>query len=332
MTRTARLYRIERLIKAKGEMSFRGLIDELEISPATLKRDLAYLRDQLGAPIEYDRHANAYRFVTETRGPRHELPGLWFDEKELYSLLMAHQLLSELDGEGVLSRHLQPLLERIHGMLGNTEAEAKTIVQRVRIISAGRRPVSSRCFELVGEALVKRRRLQLRYLTRGRGEVTEREVSPQRLVHYRNTWYLDAWCHRSDGLRRFALDAVEGATLLETTSRDVAKKQLEAEMDGGYGIYAGSQLKWATIRFAPQAAAWVSCEQWHAAQAGRWLPDGSYELRVPFATDTEIAMDIMRHGSQVLAIEPASLREAVLQAHDAASRQLRGSALGKGVA
>ena len=131
MTRTARLYRIERLIKAKGEMSFRGLIEELEISPATLKRDLAYLRDQLGAPIEYDRHANAYRFVAETRGPRHELPGLWFDEKELYSLLMAHQLLSELDGEGVLSRHLQPLLERIHGMLGDTEADAKTIVQRV---------------------------------------------------------------------------------------------------------------------------------------------------------------------------------------------------------
>jgi predicted DNA-binding transcriptional regulator YafY len=319
MTRTVRLCRIERLIRTKGEISFQRLREELEVSPATLKRDLAYLRDQLGAPIEYDRYANAYKFVAETRGQRHELPGLWFDERELYSLLMAHQLLSELDGEGVLSRHLQPLLERIHGMLGTTEAEAKAIVKRVKIVSAGRRPVPSRFFELVGEALVKRRRVRMRYLTRGRGEVTEREVSPQRLVHYRNTWYLDAWCHRSEGLRRFALDAVEEATLLDSKAKDVSMKQIEAEMDGGYGIYAGKRRRWATLAFQAQAAQWVSREVWHPEQSGRWLDDGRYELRVPFADITEIAMDVMRHSDQVYVSTPTELVEYVSRAHARAS-------------
>jgi hypothetical protein len=107
---------------------------------------------------------------------------------------MAHQLLSELDSEGVISRHLQPLLERIHQMLGTGEADAKALLKRVKIIGSAKRPVSSQFFELVGEALLKRRRLHMRYLTRGRGEVGERDVSPQRLVHYRNTWYVDAWC------------------------------------------------------------------------------------------------------------------------------------------
>lgn len=312
MTRTVRLCRIERLIRTKGEISFRRLLEELEVSPATLKRDLAYLRDQLGAPIEYDRYANAYKFVAETRGQRHELPGLWFDERELYSLLMAHQLLSELDGEGVLSRHLQPLLERIHGMLGTTEAEAKAIVKRVKIVSAGRRPVPSRFFELVGEALVKRRRVRMRYLTRGRGEVTEREVSPQRLVHYRNTWYLDAWCHRSEGLRRFALDAVEAAAVLDTKAMDVSMKQIEAEMDGGYGIYAGAKTHWVTLRFTPQAAQWVSREEWHPEQAGQWLTDGNYQLRVPYSDPTELAMDILRHvGSVQVVADTGSVRAVV---------------------
>lgn len=311
MTKTARLYRIEMLIKARGHVSFRELLDELEVSPATLKRDLEYLRDQLGAPIEYDRYVNGYRLGKDLRGHKHELPGLWFNERELYSLLMAHQLLSDLDSDGVISRHLQPLLDRIHQMLGTSEADTKALLKRVRIISSAKRPVPSQFFELVGEALLKRKRLHLRYLTRGRGEVSERDVSPQRLVHYRNTWYLDAWCHARDGLRRFALDAIEQATALETKAKDVALKQVEAEMDGGYGIYAGSRRRWATLLFQPQAAQWVGREEWHPQQSVRWLQDGRLELRLPFANLTEIAMDVLRHSDQVEVIEPADLAEYV---------------------
>jgi predicted DNA-binding transcriptional regulator YafY len=303
MSRPARLCRIERLIKARGHVSFKALLEELEVSPATLKRDLEYLRDRLGAPIEYDRDLNGYKFSAEHRGEKHELPGMWFSERELYSLLTTHQLLSELDGQGVLSRHLQPLLDRVHELLGSSEAEAKAIVKRVKIISAARRPVPSRFFELVGEALVKRRRVRMRYLTRGRGEVTEREVSPQRLVHYRNTWYLDAWCHRSDGLRRFALDAVEEAGLVDAKAKDVSMKKIEAEMDGGYGIYAGTKRHWATLVFSAQAALWVSREQWHPEQTSKWLDGGSFELRVPYADPTELAMDILRHAGEVRIVE-----------------------------
>ena len=149
MTKTARVYKIEMLIRNRGHVSFKDMLDELEVSPATLKRDIEYLRDQLGAPIEYDRYLNGYRFGQEFRGEKHELPGLWFNERELYSLLMAHQLLSELDSDGAISRHLQPLLDRIHQMLGTGEAEAKALLKRVKIISSAKRPVPSQFFELV---------------------------------------------------------------------------------------------------------------------------------------------------------------------------------------
>jgi predicted DNA-binding transcriptional regulator YafY len=323
MTQTARVYKIERLIRNRGCVSFRAMLDELEISPATLKRDLAYLKDRLGAPIEYDRYANGYRFGAGQRGDRHELPGLWFNERELYSLLMAHQLLGELDSDGLLGRHLQPLLERIHELLGTNEADAQALMKRVKIIGAAKRPVPNRCFELVGEALMKRRRLQMRYLTRGRGEVGERSVSPQRLVHHRGTWYLDAWCHRVEALRRFALDAIEEARLLDTRARDVPTKQVQAEMDAGYGIYAGGQPQWATLVFDPQAAQWVSREQWHPQQEGRWLADGRYELRVPYVNETELVMDALRHGEQVVVREPAALARRVRSKLDAAAGRYR---------
>jgi predicted DNA-binding transcriptional regulator YafY len=321
MSITDRVLRIELLIKARGSVSFRELLEALEVSPATLKRDLEYLRSRLGAPIEYDRFANGYKLGAAARGPKHELPGLWFSERELYSLLMTHQLLSEIDGAGTIARHLQPLLERVHGLLGTTEAGARAIVKRVKIIHPARRPVPAKYFELAGEAVVRRQRLELRYFSRGRREASEREISPQRLVHHRGTWYVDAWCHRSEGLRRFALDAFEAARLLDEPAREVPLEQVQAEMDGGYGIYSGATRHWATLRFSAQAAQWVSHEQWHARQQGRWLDDGAYELRVPYAELTEIAMDVLRHGPQVQVLAPPELVAHVHRALADAARQ-----------
>ncbi|MDO9286871.1 MAG: WYL domain-containing protein [Aquabacterium sp.] len=318
MTKTARFYKIEMLIRQRGSVSFAQLREALEVSPATLKRDLEYLRDQLGAPIVYDRDSNGYRFAEATaggsawRGEKHQLPGLWFSERELYSLLMAHQLLAGLDADGTLNRHLQPLLDRIHELLGpGGETDAQALMKRVKIISALRRPVPPEGFERMGEALMRRRRLHMRYLTRARGEVSEREVSPQRLVHYKNTWYLDAWCHSRERLLRFALDAVQETHVLATRAKDVAMRQVQAEMDAGYGIFAGGIRQVAVLCFSPQAAPWISREEWHPEQQGRWLADGSWELTLPYVDETELVMDLLRQGEQVRVLAPPSLQAAV---------------------
>lgn len=317
MANTERLCRIERLIRVRGVVSMAALLEELEVSRATLKRDLEYLRSRLGAPIEYDATERGYRFGACHAGARHELPGLWFDESELYSLLTAHQLLAGLDEGGLLARHLQPLLERIHQLLGSTDegASGPGLLQRVRVLSAMRRPVPSRFFQRVTEALLARRRLHLQYRTRRRQASNEREVSPQRLVHYRSTWYLDAWCHRVEALRRFALDAIEVAALLDMPARELPLAEVEAAMDAGYGVFAGvqSDRRWARLRFDRNAAQWASREQWHPEQRGRVLDDGRYELQVPYVDETELVMDILRQGEQVEVLAPASLRRSVQQ-------------------
>ena len=337
MTKTDRLYKIEMLVRQRGIVSFADMLTALEISPATLKRDLEYLRDRLGAPIEYHRAGHGYRFALASTGDpgtasaatRHELPGLWFSEPELYALLMAQQLLSGLDAHGLLNRHLQPLLDRIHGLLGpQGETDATVLMQRVKVIGALRRPVAAQSFERVGAALMRRRRLQLRYLTRGRGETSEREVSPQRMVHYKNTWYLDAWCHSRERLLRFALDAVQDASVLDDQPAvELPLSQVQAEMDTGYGIYAGGERRWAVLRFSPQAAAWISHEEWHPEQQGRWCDDGSWELTLPYRDETELLMDVLRQGEQAEVIAPASLRLA-LQRRLAAAMAVYGADAG----
>ena len=314
MDRTERFYKIELLIRNRGGVNFQTLMGALEVSRATLKRDLQYLRERMDAPIVYDRADDAYRFAagaTAAKAASHELPGVWFSEQEIHALLTMHQMIAGLDADGVLSRHLQPMLDKLNGMLGANAQESRQMMKRVRILSAAARPVPSRHFELVGSALQKRQRLRFGYHTRGKGTRSERVVSPLRLVHYRSTWYLDAWCHQADALRRFALDAIEQAQVVEQRAKEVPMKTVEAELDGGYGIFSGKALRSATLVFDADAAQWVAKEIWHPEQRGRWLDDGRYELRLPYADGTELAMDVLRYAGQMEVAGDAPLRSAV---------------------
>jgi len=311
---TDRLVRIENLLKRHRHVTFQDLLNETEASAATVKRDLAFLRDRLGTPIVYDRAEKTYRLDQSPQvGDRREIPGLWFTGKELHALLTAHQLLSGLDPNGALNRHVTPLLERLHSLVGQNEKDKIDVMQRVRVVGVGMRAVEAPCFESVCSALLNRQRLAFAYHTRSRNTTSQREVSPQRLIHYRNTWYLDAWCHLNNDLRRFALDAMDQVQILDHGVHEVSIDDVAQALDGGYGIYAGNQVRWATLVFSERAALWVAREQWHPDQQLRTLADGRTEMRLPFSDLTELCMDILRHGPEVEVLEPADLRTAVIK-------------------
>jgi predicted DNA-binding transcriptional regulator YafY len=324
MNQTERFYRIDQLINQRGLVPFDELMRELEVSRATLKRDLAYLRDRLNAPIVWDRERGGYCFAGgATTGPQYELPGLWFNDREILALLTMHRLLEELDTGGMLGPQIAPLVARLKALLGTAEGDPDEIIRRVRLIPAQNRPVPPVRFEVIGSALVKRQRVEISYHTRSRDARSVREVSPQRLVHYRNAWYLDAWCHRSESLRVFALDAVEDARLVDRRARDLSLKTVEAELGSGYGIYRGTKLRWAVLRFSADAARWVSAEVWHPRQEGLALADGRYELRIPYSQSPELEMDILRHGEQVEVVSPDSLRKRIAERLTAAAAAYR---------
>jgi predicted DNA-binding transcriptional regulator YafY len=316
MDRTERFYKIEGLLRQRKAISFAGLLSELEVSRSTLKRDLAYLRIRLHAPIEWDRATGDYRMVElgQHGGQSHQLPGLWFSSAEIHALLTMQQLLSKLDAGGVLTRHVAPLMARLNTLLeGGAEHDGDQLRRRVRIIGLAQRAVQPTHFQRVGTALVQRKRLALSYLARGSGQASEREVSPLRLVHYRGNWYLDAWCHLRNGLRNFALDAIGQAHLLDATAKEVPDAELDALFAPSYGLFSGRHLEWAQLLFTPERARWIAYEQWHPEQVGEWQGDGSYLLRIPYADHRELIMDVLKHGAHCEVLGPSGLRQQVAE-------------------
>lgn len=293
MDRTERFYKIMALLERRRYTPREVLLDELGVSRATLKRDLAYLRDRMSAPIEWEA-GRGYFLEAPADGARpFQLPGLWFSAEEVHALLTMEQLLERLQ-PGLLARQVRPLRERIRRILGAGDYAADEVARRIRILQMGARAVEPAHFQAVASAVLSRRRLRIRHYRRGPGEAMEREVSPQRLVHYRDNWYLDAWCHLREDLRAFSLDAIRAADILEKKAKEVSEKRLEQVLGSGSGIFSGDNVTWATLRFTPERARWVAAEKWHPDQVGRVLGDGWYELKVPYTDDRELLMDVLR--------------------------------------
>jgi predicted DNA-binding transcriptional regulator YafY len=317
-----RLYRIDRLLKERKSISFEALREALDVSRATLKRDIADMRDRFNAPIEFDRDLGGYRLGEPRVGPRYQLPGLWFNASEIHALLTALQLLGNLQ-PGLLEARVAPLAERLRAILGSGDHSWQEVEKRIRIFQPGRRESKVEHFGTVAAALLKRQRLHIRHYNRERDVESERDVSPQRLVHYRDNWYLDAYCHLREDLRSFSVDAIREASLLEIKAREVAKAELDEYLKSGYGIFAGRAVEWATLKFTPQSARWVASQSWHSSQRTRFEKDGSYVLEVPYADDRELVMEILKFGADVEVLAPVVLRVKVKEQIEAARKAYR---------
>ncbi|MEO6365021.1 MAG: YafY family protein [Luteimonas sp.] len=307
MDRYERINALHRTLKsARYPVTVPRLQEELGCSRATVYRDLAFLRDALMAPVVGDGEAG-FKYDS-TDAARFELPGLWLSSEELHALLAAQQLLSRTGG-GMLSSALAPLQQRVEGLLAEQAGGKRWPVERVRVIPHRTRKLDEHAFRAVASAVLERKQLTFDYRARSTDERTRRTVSPQRVTHYRDNWYLDAWDHDREALRSFSVDRVSGARASDTVARDIDEAELDQHLAGSYGIFSGTPKGWATILFSPKAARWVADEHWHSQQQGRYLPDGRYELKVPYSAARELLMDVLHYGSDAEIVEPPALRE-----------------------
>jgi predicted DNA-binding transcriptional regulator YafY len=308
MSEIDRLYSYRTLLTGRRAVPRDEILNKLEISPATFKRDLAKLRDRMSIPVIFDRDLGGYRL--DTNDTRQELPGLWFSQEEIFSLLTIQNMLEQLE-PGLLGPKLKPLKQRLDDMLYGQGISAEALSERVRLVHAGKRRLKLKCFELLARATLERKQIKIQHFNRQTGETIERTISPQQLVHYRDNWYVDAWCHLRKQVRSFAIDAITSCEQIEMDAKELDAEQLRKTMQSGYGIFGGEATSTAKIKFSAERARWVQHEEWHPSQIGKVNDDGSYTLEFPYSDERELIGDLLKHGSEVEVIAPLSLRQKI---------------------
>jgi len=61
ISNTERLFKIQRMLEAGKVVTAQDFLSALEVSRATFRRDLDYLRERLGVPVVWDADAGGYR-------------------------------------------------------------------------------------------------------------------------------------------------------------------------------------------------------------------------------------------------------------------------------
>lgn len=316
MDKFDRIFQLHAILRSRRTpIPLEDLTAKLECSKSTLYRAIATLKDRLHAPVEFDPEVGGFHYLNQGAGA-FELPGLWFTPAELQALAVMQRLLKDAGG-GLLSEHLGPLSKRLDELTQHRRLNLGEAASRLRFPAIASRPAGP-MFQTVASATLQRKQLWVEYHARNSDKRSERTVSPQRITHYRESWYLDLWDEGKSALRSFAIDRILKAVPLDEKARDIPEAELDAHYASSYGIFGGQADKLAVLRFTKERARWVADEVWHPEQQGRRLEDGSYELKIPYRDSRELVMDILRHGPEVIVIEPSSLIEEVKRQLDEA--------------
>lgn len=320
MDKVDHIYKLHELLRdRRTPLPLASITEQLGCSPATVYRLVKTMREQLNAPIAADRENGGYYYERTANGGTFELPGLWFNAAELQALAVFERLFETLE-PGFLTYELGALSGKINKLAEDKRLGMSEAAKRIRILGMGARPVGP-WFHVVASATLQRKKLHIHFHNRARDDETERTVSPQRIAHYRDNWYLDAWCELRKALRSFSVSEIRQAQATEMRADDIDEVALNEYYASSYGIFAGKANKRAVLRFASERARWVRRERWHPEQVGHDTIDGGYELTVPYRDERELVMDILRHGPHVEVVSPASLRaEVARQLSEARSR------------
>lgn len=321
MSQATRLREIVAILETRRHpVPVQVFLDELGISLATFKRDLDVLRDQMQAPIVWRRGSGAQErgYLLQDAGwssGKLGLPRAWFTAREIYSLLTIDTLARQI-GPGLLSQHLQPLITRVTLALSAADDAPEDIRSRVTILASATKRPQTPHFEALAEATVRQQRLRILYFTRSRDEHAERVISPQRLVHYRENWYVVAWCHKAEALLYFALDAIEATYRLDERAKQIAKQEVDNVIGRDFGIFVGRNRQWAKLLISPRQARWVEAEIWHPEQKMVHLEDGTLILELPYGDPRELIQEILRLGPDITVLGPPELRTEIIERLD----------------
>ncbi len=302
---------IDLLSSSHQPLSMQALCEKLEASRATVNRLLAFLRDERGLQIRYDRDRNGYRLQHDASAAT-TAAAIGLSSVEAASLLEAIAILEQIP-PGLIRNSTTSIrsgLQRLcRQYLGESNEKG-----RIQLRMSHTRKASPSGFGAVLDGLRQDCRLQFSYRNRGKDDSGTRTVSPVRLVLYRSNWYLAAWCHDNDALRVFSLDRISGVKKLNTKAHKPPARLVERELDTSYGIFTGEATQNAVLKFDALHARWVAEEQWHPNARAEPLPDGGVKLSVPYKVETELVMEILRYGPGCVVQGPAPLRRSVASA------------------
>lgn len=296
---------IYRLETSERSLSLSFLSKELNCNEKTIRRYISELSDYRMAPYSIK---NSKVDIDHTaRQEKTLINGYWLDKSHIDNLLQTYNLVNKLPKE--LAKLPHKKLKNTLKTLGANPKDAHVLAPHIEIIPSLPVKINQEIFQVLADALLEGKKATINHWNREQNTHTKRTISPQKLVFYKDQWYVDAYCHLSKAIRTFNLIAIDQANLLEKNANKISKKELKAHFEQSYGIFSGKDTAIAIIKFSPKMARWVSYCQWHSNQKIIKQEDDSIHLHIPYNNPTELVADILKWGEEAIILSPPQLQQ-----------------------
>lgn len=305
----ARMMRIHEELQANRLPNATRLSRLLETSTKTIARDIAFMRDQLKLPIEWDPVANGYQYCGYVDG----FPTLQVTEGELFALLVAQKSLEAYRGTP-FQQPLEAAMQKLSsGLKDKVFISLDRLDASVSFKSAGISNADLEIFQFVTRAVAQQQELQFEYKKTGDHPWESRQVQPWHICCVENQWYVVCWDTIRQAKRTFALVRMRHPALSGNSFKRPSDFEIEQHLKDAFGVFVGPKQHTVCIEFDAWAAELIQEKDWHPAQKITPLADGRIQFEIELADLFEIERWVLSWGSHAKVIGPAKLQQSIRQ-------------------
>lgn len=281
------------------------LAELLEVSTKTVSRDLAFMRDRMGLPLDYDAQIYAWRYTY----PVKSFPTVAVSEGELVALMIAQKALAQYRGTTIYEG-LEMAFGKLAARLGDNVSFSTA--ESVNGVSFGRFGVGRKDLEIFGElnrAILKSVEIKFCYRKPGSDETEHRTLRPYHLAERLNMFYLIGHDLDRQALRHFSLARISQLKISAIKFIRPPNFSGDNYFAKSFGVYVGDGDYTVILRFNAHAADKIREREWHPSQSVRELPKGELELTLQLDDLREITHWVLGWGEQVRVILPNELKK-----------------------
>jgi proteasome accessory factor B len=303
------MLRIHQTLQSGAFPNASTLAGEIEVATKTIHRDIEFMRDRLGLPIEFDSRRNGYRYTGEVSA----FPTMQISEGELFALVVAEKALQQYRGTSFEKPLLSAIRKMEQSLPDSISLNLADIGQTISFRTRAETVLNLEIFDTLAGAVARRQQLELSYRKPGQGRSEKRLVDPYHLANINGEWFLFAYDHARKDIRTFVPARIQSAKPTGKTFERSQKFSLEKRLRNSFGVHSGEGDYRVVIRFNARAADYIREKKWHESQQLKKLKGGGVELRMKLSGLSEIKRWILSWGGDAKVVQPRELAEAVRQ-------------------
>ncbi|HUU18958.1 MAG TPA: transcriptional regulator [Sedimentisphaerales bacterium] len=311
-SRISRVMQILTTLQAGKSYAVSDLSKMFGTSRRTIFRDLKELQ-AIGVPFHYDAKTGGY-----TIEPEFFLPPVDLSLQEaLGLLLLAHKAREQIQLP-FKNSVLWAALKIENNLPAKIRQYCNTALQNISTRPCAQAPVThsaglDKTFAQLQQAIVKKRKVNIRYHSLFEGTIIDVELSPYHLLYNKRAWYVLGRSSLHKSVRTFKLNRIRELTTTQRCFVDGEKFDVYDYLGRAWSMIPEGRIYNIKLRFLPKVANNVAEVQWHSTQKVVHNSDGS--ATVEFRVDGlgEITWWILGYGDQVQVLAPKTLRKKVLE-------------------